>query len=509
MSAAPAGATPWNSEPRWAFAMFALGYFALGWLTLTPEHRWGDDWAQYVLHARNLVSGTPYPDTGYVFNPDYASVGPPSYAPGVPLLLAPVVALFGIDIVALKVVGLACITLVLPVALRVMAPATAPRVAMVGLVLFALHPAIWEQRQVIQSEAPYMLFSLLALAWGAHAPDAGAARHRAVLAGLLLGLLVYASTVSRSVGIALVPALLVYGWAKRRPLGWFAGFAIAFAGLLWLQTQWLVEPPTYQAELRAPTVARVSAKPWGYVVALAELFPLPLGLSPVAAIAFVLATAAGAWFAISRKPGDDVPARGLRARAARVPLFLWYFAAYLCALFLASVVSDPRLLIPLLPLAFPLAAFGVHEVGLRIRHGRAFALAAAVLLAGYLVALQATGRFIPVDAMATCGDCREMYAHVRAHTETDSVIVFSKPRALALFTGRRAWAAAMGYSPAQLDQRLERLGARYVIEAVPGTDFSLRYPIPPALKARIARPDALAVFRNDSFVVYRLGKPST
>ena len=64
-------------------------------LTLREGHAWGGDNAMYLLHARNLLSGMPYTDTGYLYNPASGRF-PVSYPPVFPLLLAPLVALFGV-----------------------------------------------------------------------------------------------------------------------------------------------------------------------------------------------------------------------------------------------------------------------------------------------------------------------------------------------------------------------------------------------------------------------------
>jgi len=49
---------------------------------LRPGQDWGGDFAMYVAHARNLAEGRPYAETGYVYNPDYATVGPPAWFTG-------------------------------------------------------------------------------------------------------------------------------------------------------------------------------------------------------------------------------------------------------------------------------------------------------------------------------------------------------------------------------------------------------------------------------------------
>ena len=60
-----------------------------------PTHHWGDDYAQYIREALNLVNGIPFYESSYIYNPLNPEYAPPNYPPGFPLLLAPVVAITG------------------------------------------------------------------------------------------------------------------------------------------------------------------------------------------------------------------------------------------------------------------------------------------------------------------------------------------------------------------------------------------------------------------------------
>lgn len=76
---------------------------------ILAAHQWSylprltdGDFAQYILHAKALVEGRGYTDTGYIFTPFSYLVGPRAQPPGLPLLLSPLVALFGPDLMVLK-----------------------------------------------------------------------------------------------------------------------------------------------------------------------------------------------------------------------------------------------------------------------------------------------------------------------------------------------------------------------------------------------------------------------
>ena len=92
----------------WPLIASALALLAISYsLTLRSGHSWGGDNAMYVLHAQNLISGSPYAETGYLYNPDSGRL-PVSYPPVFPILLTPWVALFGIAWTPLKLATIAC-----------------------------------------------------------------------------------------------------------------------------------------------------------------------------------------------------------------------------------------------------------------------------------------------------------------------------------------------------------------------------------------------------------------
>lgn len=70
---------------------------------IRPGHDWGDDFALYILHARNIAEGRPYTDTGFIPNTLAHTYSPQNYSPGFPLLLAPVYALWGLNFTAMKI----------------------------------------------------------------------------------------------------------------------------------------------------------------------------------------------------------------------------------------------------------------------------------------------------------------------------------------------------------------------------------------------------------------------
>jgi len=485
-----------------AVGLFLLvAYAVLGAATLTGSHGWGDDWAQYVLHARNIVTGAPYGDTGYLFNPEAPYVGPPEYPPGLPLLLAPVIAVLGVDIVALKAVCFLCFIVMLPIAYAVLARSFGKGAAFSAVVLFALHEQVWTLRQEIGSEAPYMLFSMLALLFASR-NGTGPAGSGPARTGAVVAILTYASIACRSIGIALVPALLLDAWVRRKPLSWYAAFFACLALLLAVQRSLLVAPPTYSGELTAPGIDLIVGNLKGYWEVARWVVPMPLGfLSDVALAALIAVAVLGAW-RVSVSGFSGASGRSLRARVACVPLPVWYLLAYLFALALASISPGPRYFYPVLPIVLALAAVGVGHLARAVSRARTFAFALASVLAVYYAYLHVPPRVWREDQVATCVDCRALYAFVQAQTPPGSTIAFAKPRALALLGERQGWIWNPDYKAEVFRARLEQARVRFLITVAPGAQLQERYPayVDSAFQDGIGT----TVFRNAMFRVIEL-----
>jgi hypothetical protein len=77
------------------YLITALICLPVFFINIKSSHDWGDDFAQYILQAKNIVNGLPQQQTGYLYNPEFLELGPPTSPVGFPLLLAPMYAIFG------------------------------------------------------------------------------------------------------------------------------------------------------------------------------------------------------------------------------------------------------------------------------------------------------------------------------------------------------------------------------------------------------------------------------
>lgn len=481
----------------------SFAYFLLGLGSISGGHAWGDDWAQYVMHGQALAEARPYGDIGYVFNPDAPNVGPPRYPPGLPLLLAPVLAAFGVNLVLLKVACFICVAAALPFLFRLLSASCGGVVASISVALFALHDQIWALRDVIGSEAPYILFTVLTLWYATRTNSRSIETWSSVRDGLILGVLAYASVACRSIGVTLLAALLLYGWAQSKPLAWFVTLIAGFSLLIALQNLLLVMPPTYSNELTLPTFGLLADNLSGYWFALGAMFRQPFGLARLAAAVVAGFVLLGAWGVSRRRSGPDLRPRNIRRLTARVPLLLWYMVLYVGALVLAAISPNDRYLLPVLPFVIALAATGVGVLARRVSHAERYVLPLALALGLYYAALHASAPRLRADELANCEACEEMYASVRTHSAPEAIVAFAKPRAMSLATGRPSWMWSPEYTAGELRKRLQEVGATMLVIVAPGHALGEKYPATLDFDALTKDPGADVVFQNGMFTVVR------
>ncbi len=132
-------------------------------LAIRDGHAWGDDFAQYLMHARNLADGRPYAATGYVYNPQEPVIGPPTYPPGTAVILAPVYRLFGLNLTAMKAAMIACLLVFLGMVFLAFREELSLAERLVLVLILGLNPFLLEQTNQIGSHLPFLALFYLAM----------------------------------------------------------------------------------------------------------------------------------------------------------------------------------------------------------------------------------------------------------------------------------------------------------------------------------------------------------
>ena len=448
-----------------------------------------DDYAQYLLHARALIEGRPYGDTGYIWTAHAPFVSPRLMPPGEPLLLAAVFLVTGFSLVAAKCVTLATLLVFAFVAGRAVQAHDGREAGLAVTLLIGLAEPIMLFSTTANSDLTYCA-SLWLLILLVDAPGRWSWGRITALGALGL----YSMAV-RTVGIVLVPAVLLVAISRRRELGW-RGFA----------------PPALWSAVGVATVAVMPAGT-GLLHAVLRLFQLGnlrvlgnLRTYRISAFETLLhpfpnAFTNDAWHAASAALVVMGLVPWIRPAASR--LALSFGVTYVAALAVLPLAQG-RYLWPVAPLIL-LGLWRGLTITARFLERQWPTLprwapaAIVVLLASAGVIRLATAP--PPGRLAQVPDVRALFDVVRAEAARAPMrVTFFKPRVLTLETG----VPAMSPFAAEPSVVLSELRQRCITHVVIGNLGTGRAAVVAFNRAVVRRAELFTrVYTNPSFRLYR------
>ena len=199
-----------------------LIFLGVNTITLHDGHNWGDDFAQYIHNAQNLIEGRPYA-TPLMLEESV------TVAPGFPLLIMPILKLFGLDFPLLKFLNILC-WLMTAGGLYVIARGSLDK-KQAGLVFFAFlsSPAFFTFKQNVLADIPFACFITTALAvWEIREACPPQARRKKIL--LLIAALFFTgyAFLIKPAGALLFSSLLIFFFVKKKSPRLGAGVIIWF-----------------------------------------------------------------------------------------------------------------------------------------------------------------------------------------------------------------------------------------------------------------------------------------
>src|SRR3989338_447508 len=203
-------------------ATFLL-FFIVNALTLNDGHSWGDDFAQYIQHAINLVEHKPYTSNIAL---DLWTVVPP----GFPLLLSSFIYWFGVNLKLLKIINLILWALAALVAYNLAVKKLNIFWARIITIWFLTLPFFFFFKQNVLSDIPFLCFVLLSIWMFLQYEE----REEKSFFILSLACMCYAFLI-RFAGIALFLSVVLYFCAVKRD--WKKSLPYILAGVL----TWTIE----------------------------------------------------------------------------------------------------------------------------------------------------------------------------------------------------------------------------------------------------------------------------
>lgn len=402
------------TKHAWLFVLFAA--FVLHATSFREGHEWGADYAWNWAQAVSLLDGTAteLAQVGEwrVANMPDIVTGPPVYPWGYPVILAGGHSVWGHNLTAMKIYMLAFYF----GGFAVFALIIRDRVGWFGaaalVATIALIPTLFVEKNHIRSEAPFVLFFMLATWAICRLYDKP---HRAhIWQYVMLGLLIFAAYWTRTHGVTLLGALAITQLLQRQ---FHTAPYLAF-GACWAAIQLIPGGTSYLGSghvegLIAEPVQTVWRNAVYYFYAPGALFDAPKPLRPFIGFAFYGLIAVGVW----------------RRRYSDIVILL------ACVTYIALLVPYPfrqaRFLFPVLPFLLYFAYHGLKWLAAqRVVAGTVAVICLAVTVAKW------SNEHLPIEGPYSA-EARELWRYVET-TPLDTVFLFWKPRSLTFYGGRRA-----------------------------------------------------------------------
>lgn len=466
----------------------------LGSGMLTRGHVWGDDFAAYLMQAKSILTGEMdefVAHNAFTVTQSSHQIGPVAYPWGFPLMLAPVYAALGLSPLALKLPGLLTFLGFLFTFFIIMKRRFVAADSLIAIALFAFHPGLLLFLDNILSDIPFLFFSMQSLLLAdIYLRNEQPQRSPALAAGW--GVAIFIAAFVRTQGFVLLGGALLYlgirflhERARRKEILRDGAILLAIFGALW-GISILVFPGGQGSYLELYAgfgPGTLTANMAGY----SRLFGQYFESLPVSNLMFIVSIFL---FAI-----------GLVTHFKAELFLVLYAGLYLAVLWSWPEWQGFRFIFPMLPLFILFAWHGMgtllglfpstwRRAGYMLVRG-VLILAAAVFLwnaGSNAVANLQEDRAIngPFDPYSI-----ELYEFIKNKTSPKSVIVFFKPRALRLMTGRDTLAST----------ECERMALGDFIALSRKVGENLQ--IPPEQIDTCGLP-LESVFQNRRFVVYRV-----
>jgi len=465
----------------------ATGVFYIA--TMRDGHVWGDDFAMYIHHAKNVASGNAYGDTGYIYNPHYPDIGPRSYPPLFPLLLAPVYKIVGLHLATMKALNI-FLFLVFLLLFYQLVREDLPLSYIISIVLvLVLNPYIWALKDQIVSEFLFLLVMCLTF----HAAAAHSERDTLASAAAT-AFCIALCFATRTVGFIFLPCVLLYDLIRSKKLVpatlRTAGLALAFMAPQIIAFSGNGSTSSYADQLSAlslrATLHAVRMYAW---IICRELWWNGYSSFP----SVLLSAALGSLGLLGYL-------QRLRSRLSLLEIFMPAYAFLVVILW--SRDQDLRLLIPLVPFWLFYAALGLLELG-RFGGGaweRALAPVLLLLIFGSYAGAYSKTEYGPFTQ--SLGDTRfmELCEYIKKETARDSIFLFAKPRLLSLLTDRPASGYQDPLKQSELWDYCSEIGVNYIITSDSfDRDRLILKPFVVAYSDRIDE-----IYHNTEFQLYRV-----
>ncbi|MFC1593834.1 hypothetical protein ACFL38_00730 [Candidatus Omnitrophota bacterium] len=407
-----------------AILIIAVGAFYLG--TIRDGHNWGGDFAMYIHHAKNIAEGIDYSDTGFIINP-LNIIAPKTFPPIFPFLLSPIYKIFGLNLTAMKVEIIVMFLLSLIAIFVSFKDELRLRYRALLIAFIGFNVYFWSFSNNILSDFPFLFFVYVNLFFIQNYYKSPGSKDPKLIHAFFLGLILYLACGTRSIGITLVPSMMLYEIITRRKISLFTITALAtLAALLVIQTIFF-----YSA---GENLTFFSFKPKAIILNL--IFHSKIishlwfnGFNKLITLVLFIITSIFAVIGYVCRVKKNLTIFEIFPLIYAIPVTLWPY------------LDGPRFLFPLLPLYVFFTFQGIHYFGkmksLRIEKHIVVAITIAISIS--YIARYSKADFGPLQVGIARQESIDLFDFVQQSTKPTDICVFAKPRVLSLYAQRKSF----------------------------------------------------------------------
>lgn len=485
-------------KPRNIIFIAVVLFVPLLFLGTRSSHDWGDDFAQYIHQAGNIVHGIPQSETGFVYS-QVNYIGPQAYPAGFPLLLAPVYALSGNNITAFTTY-ISLIYIVLGLLMLIFYRQLFSWItALVLTIIFLYNPQMIIFKREVMSDIPFT--ALMVLNFILYLKYKSGNAKNLLLPALVTGFMLAV----RPAGIVFVAAMamdMLVTFARRKIT--LTNFALRCSILTLVPV--IIYFIINSLIFRVPSGGSIRDYLLFYYSGnFLQIIPQNLA-HHIEVFMYLYVPQAGALRAFSILLGAIMVSMTLLGFIKRLfdgpEVIEWFFIFYLVMLlFFPNNYSAFRLMVPLGFIFLFYAATGLKTIQpiSQIPAFKKSVVSGALILLLFIPGLLSIARSGentlegPQQASAV-----ETFDYMRKNIPAGAVVVFAKPRALALYAGCRGMADPFTNDPTLIHKQVTDAHAGYLLVHSKLTNEPMkRY-------ARVMQSRLTKQFENKDFTLFKI-----
>ncbi len=469
-----------------AFVLMFLFLLPLIFINRQISSDWGGDFAMYINEAMNIAHFQSIDDTHYIYNENAPMLGPGIYPAGFPLMLAPICFLFGNNI-SVFIIYMSLLLIITALVIYVFFKDffSAPVAAILTLTI-VYNPWMLSFKNEVLADIPFTLFFILTLVFYLKKAPAW-------LTGIVMGFAILVKTAGFVLPVGFV-LYYFYNLVKRKRypgLVFTAIYAVIFVFVLNTVLKMPLGLGLYSGNFDFSSLKHNILINISLYIEIYQSFFYRV-LHDWKFIMLVTRSAMLTFLIIG-------------IINVKKDLIYFIFVAYVFLLLVYPYHSSGfRFLLPVMPLLLLFALYGFKSIKWRYKVDKRLIVifAALVLLGQYFPeTVKLIEKRVEILPGPQQKSSKEAFDFIKKNTVDGDVILFTKPRVLALYTGRNAVCNEISDSSKKLEELLKNKNVKYILT---NSDLSNKA-AERFLKQNGDKVDL--IWQNTKFKFYRINQP--